>query len=1102
MAGHHETLREKQRIDAICDRFEAAWHGDHRLAIDSLLSEVADDRQADLFDELLVLEIELRSLAGESPQPDEYREKFPQFAGRIAMRFTGVAGPDCRSAGSSGNVQPATGPALGSGPAGGHEVKPDDRTQSSDAPSRFGRFELLGVVGQGGFGTVWKAFDPLLNRSVALKIPRHGPKCPRDTAIVLQEARAAARLRHAAVVQVHEVGEEGNTVYIATEYIEGCSLREYLSEHRMPVRQVIELAIRLADALHHAHGLGVIHRDVNPSNILLDSTQSAWIADFGLAHHLDSQDGQGQASEMLGTLAYMPPEYASGNAQSADARADIYSLGVVLFELLTGRRPFEGDGDSVRQAILEQVPTSPRRLNPEISRNLDAICLKCLAKDPGRRYRTAEDLSLDLTRFLRGEPVDARPIAVPIRIWLWCRRKPILAGMILTIVLLMLAIVAGSLVHSARTAALLRVAQSNLYFHRILAAQHSWDDNKIDFFRTLLKECPEEQRKWEWYFLRNLPKSADKTLELAGGWVTYSPDGTRIATAGCERAVKIWDAHTGEMLFALRGHEGFPSSVSFSPDGGRVASAGGSDKTVMLWDLASRRSIGRFSGHRGSVVRVRFSADGRRLVSAGLDKTARIWDIGTGKELHCLRHEGRVWAIDVSPDGRWIASVSGKGGFSRIQFWDFESGQKVWELRGFGREADLAFSPDGKRFAVADGRAAVRVFDCGSREQIQSIVTHAGQHPHVTYSSDGSFLASNQWNNSIKIWNAATGAEVRTIRGQTSHVQSLAFRSGGTELAFGTTHDFVFVYDIRNEPGTVTLRGHGEPVSCLAFSPDGAWLASGGEDGTLRLWSPKQSGSSEVLTRLDTTVRAVAFSPDSRRLAINGEEATVQVWDLAQRKCALVLRGHDRPVQSIVYSPDGTMIAAAGRGGRVNVWDAIAGQVLHSLTTSDQDVRSVAFSPCSRWLAVAGRNHRVEMRRLETGRVDFTFDCKYPAIQMQFHPSGQVLAIATSDGSFRFWNFQAGRSHVGFARKLDRSRTTLAFSPDGTRFVTASEQDAVRLWDREHERQLLTLVEGVEVSGLVSFSPCGSYIAAACSNDIRIWKGGSDVAGVGQDAAK
>ncbi len=737
------------------------------------------------------------------------------------------------------------------------------------------------------------------------------------------------------MVQVHEVGEDGDTVYIASEHIEGCSLREYLSEHRMPVRQIVELAIRLAEALHHAHGMGVIHRDVNPSNILLDSTQSAWIADFGLAHHLDTQDGHGQARTMLGTLAYMPPENASGDSQSVDARADVYSLGVVLFELLTGRRPFEGDAESVRQAILKEPPPAIRRLNLEIPRNLEAICLKCLEKEPARRYRTAEDLAFDLRRFLNGEPVNARPISGPMRMWLWCRRKPILAGMMLTIALLMLAVVAGSVTYSVRTAALLRVAQTNLYFHRILAPQQSWQVNDIDDFRALLEDCPEEQRKWEWYYLRGLPKSADKTLKLAGGWGTYSPDGARIATGGCEKAVKIWDADTGKVLFALRGHRSFPCSVAFSPDGGRVASAGGTDKTLVLWDLGSRRPIGVFEGHGGSVVRVRFSPDGRRLVSASLDKTARIWDIGTGKELHCLRHEGRVWAVDVSPDGKSVASVSGKGGFSRIQFWDFESGRKVWELRGFGRESDLAFSPDGKRLAVADGRANVRMFDIGSHEQVLSIATSAGQHPHVVFSPDGSSLASNQWDNSVKIWDTATGAEIRTIRGQTAPVQSLAFRPLNTELAFGTTRDFVFIYDTRNEPGTVTLRGHEGRLTCLTFSPDGSCLASGSEDGTLRLWSPERGGSSEVLAHFKTSVHAAAFSPDSRRLAFRGEDSTVQVWDIAQRKCALVLQGHERPVQAIAYSPDGTQIASAGCGGTVKVWDSSTGQVLHSLAVRD-----------------------------------------------------------------------------------------------------------------------------------------------------------------------
>ncbi len=974
----------------------------------------------------------------------------------------------------------------------GADIPVDDRPpifRPLNSGSHLGRFKLDAPIGRGGFGTVWRAYDPLLRRTVALKIPRGGRVSAHDRVTILQEARAVARLRHTAIVQVYEVGEAGDAVYIASEYIEGISLGEHLTTHRIPVLQAVRMCVRLAEALDHAHEAGIIHRDLKPSNILLDSEHTAWLTDFGLARHLDAEEQPKNSTAVIGTLAYMPPEQARGDAQDADCRADIYSMGVILFELLTGQRPFKGENETLRRAILEQQPPRPRQFDRNIPRDIEAICLKCLAKDPAHRYANAEELASDLRRFTRQEPVSARPIPAPVRIWRWCRRQPIQAAMLFVISMLVLSVTIGSIQYSFHSARLLNRAREQTYFHYINAAERSWRSNDVSYFRTLLDDCPQDLRQWEWRYLRQLLRSSKHILELAGGAVAYSPDGRRIATAGCQKEVKIWDAQTGSLLFRLRGHTDYPCSVAFSPDGQKLVSAGGNDKLVVVWDLSKRRIIRTFKGHDEAVVATKFSPDGRRIVSASSDNTVRIWDLNVSQEVHQLKHDGRVWAIDISPDGAVIATASGRDDRSRIQGWNMDTGARMWELPGDGHQADLAFSPDGKCLAVADSLQNVRIYDRQTLQRIQIIDTFVGYAPHLTFSPDGTRIAANQADNSVRIWDAERGTVIETIRGQNSRVQNVAFRPASTEIAFGTVRDFVFVYDAGAEQGTTLLRTQQDRITAIGFSPEGSQLASCGEDGLIQTWDVRQGGTGTRLAKIATPLRSLAYSPDGRFLATCGDDQIARVWDLAAAKCVTEFAAHSRGLQAIAYSPDGTLIATAGRSRQVKVWEPLSGRVKHSFEHAKREVRSVAFSPDGQFLAVAGPGHLVELWELAAEERAFTIDCGVPVYQVAFAPRQEVLAIAAADGSFRFWNWKSNEVQEKSPRNTERSRTSIVFNPSGTRFVTAVAQGSIWLWDVEYKHRLLTLGDSGETVGIATVSPCGRYIAAVRPGKITIWNG-------------
>src|SRR5262245_47497919 len=619
------------------------------------------------------------------------------------------------------------------------------RTATAGVPG----YEILSELGRGGMGVVYLARQTKLNRLVALKMILAGAHAgPRERERFRIEAQAAAQLQHPNIVQIHEIGENEGHPYLALEYVSGGSLAALLTGNPWPPRDAARLIEPLARAIHHAHERGIIHRDLKPANVLLATTSvqeqprtallaenrlqhAVKITDFGLAKQLDEAErrteglGPTRSGAVMGTPSYIAPEQASGKIGMVGPPADVYSLGAILYEMVTGRPPFRGETplDTVLQVMADD-PISPRQLQPKLPRDLETICLKCLNKETWRRYETASGLADDLQRFLKDEPIQARPLSAVHRMVKWARRKPALALLISgATAVVVVAFVASLMVNfklnnaaererrqaeqaneqrqvaekqkqkaeQMRAEAERETNQARHSLYALQLAQVSTLSDRDPFLaKSLLEDpnrCPPDLRDFTWGYLHRLCRR--ERTPLAGhletvSAVAFGPDSHWLASAGWDHTIRLWTPQKSTPFLTLTAHDGLIPALAISGDGSLLATAS-DDKTVKLWTIQRPmvpvapgvevmwpfprlRERAVLPGHQGGVRAVAFSPDGLTLATAGYDSAIKLWDVKKGKELATLRGHARVvWTLAFSPDGKLLASGSED---QAIKLWD------------------------------------------------------------------------------------------------------------------------------------------------------------------------------------------------------------------------------------------------------------------------------------------------------------------------------------------------------------------------------------------------------------------------------------------------
>jgi WD40 repeat protein/tRNA A-37 threonylcarbamoyl transferase component Bud32 len=977
----------------------------------------------------------------------------------------------------------------------------------------FGDYELLEEIAHGGMGVVFKARQKKLNRIVALKMILAGDLASGELVQRFYlEAEAAAHLDHPGIVPIYEVGELQGRSYYSMALVEGGSLAQRVKDHPLPPREAVGLLVQVAEAVAYAHQRGIIHRDLKPSNILLDEAGHPKVSDFGLAKQVASDSHLTTTGQVVGTPSYMPPEQASGKHDAIGPAADIYSLGAVLYCLVAGRPPFESANmmETLKQ-VLEQEPVSPRRLNAGVPRDLETICLKCLQKEPGKRYASAQALAEDLGRWQRHEPIAARPVGSAERLWRWCRRNPVVAGLVAGVALSLLL---GTIVASyfavqasrkadiaerrekeAREAKLL--SDHRLYDAEIGLIYQAWKDARIAEVEQSLETLEKSFRGFEWDYLASLCHLDLLTLTGHDGtmWsVAFSPNGRWLASGGNDRTVRIWDTVKGQEVRALRGHSDVVLCVAFDPAGRRVASCG-RDKTVRIWDPATGALLSTLPGHKHAIRAFAFSPDGKQLISTSgpFDGDGRplpgeviVWDPAAGRQVGTVAGQRQVFSVAFSPDGRWFAGACGDG---TVQLWDAHTTQEVCNLRGHtGVVRSVAFSLDSCRLVTTGDDKTIRLWDIGGRKEFLTLRGHVLGGTGVAFSPDGHHLASSSYDRTIKIWDAETGQELRTLRGHILQVGCLAYSPDGRRLATASADGAVKIWDAAADPTPVSLRGHKNWIRRVLFSPDGTRVISAGMDGTVRLWDANTDALLQTLDGHAGEIRGLAIDQQGRRLASSGEDGCVRVWDVNEGRLAFNCRGGGKEVWGVSLSPDGQLLAGEGRDGAIRMWDLSSGQEICILQGHTGDVRSLAFSPDGRWLASGGDDKTIRIWEVSTG-VELLTLCRHtePVGQVAFSADGKWLASGSQDGTARIWDTASGdeiacfRGHTG---------DSVAFSPDSTRLVTTWRRGGVdqivTVWDLTSRQPVLTLpMREREIYDAV-FSPDGKQLAVA-SDSVELW---------------
>ncbi len=987
----------------------------------------------------------------------------------------------------------------------GHAEDAADRSGLHETvPERFGRYRLLRKIGEGAMGRVYEAEQDHPHRRVALKVIRPGAASSEAERRFRVEAEVLGWLQHPGIAQIFEAGtaetDLGLQPFFAMEFVEGEDLAEHARSGELGVRERLELVAAVCDAVEYAHQKGVIHRDLKPGNILVDASGQPKVLDFGVARAIDADlqttTLQTSAGQLVGTLAYMSPEQAAGDPRELDTRSDVYALGVICFELCSGRLPHALAGLSVAQAvrvIQEEDTTRLSSIDLAFHGDVDTIVSTALEKDKNRRYPSAAAMAADIRRFLADEPIQARPTSTLYRLRKFARRNRALVG---GIAATFVALVAGTVLatwFAIREAEQNAEATRQTYRAGMMVAANAVETGRVDRAAVQLEASPESLRGWEWRHLKSRLDGSLVTLredsQITG--VGFSASGDRVVVAS--RTLRVRDVDTGEALHEFPPDEGDFYTTGTYVAGGRWIAAGTARGSVRIWDAETFGEVVVLTDESAKIKRLVVADDGSHAVAVDSRSTLRWWALPEGRLLG-TREGGDV---ALGPDHRTLAVVHESTpvwGPGTIQLLDMPTATNTGIVLGGHslRITRVVYSPDGSRIASSSQDESVRLWDSSTGREIDRMSEHSGFVHAVAFSPDGQLVASSAEDFTVRIWDVASRA-VTTLVGHTSPVYEIAFSADGGRLVSGARDGTVRVWDAGG-PFDVPSGDSAPGVAC--FSPDDSLVAWPTVDPmTLRVWD-RDTGRALATARGPEGIPqfySIIFDGTGDRIIAAASH--IVVWDARTLDELLVISGTGRRYQTVAISPDGRWLVAGDGAAELTLFDATTGEHSARRRHGGIEVFNVAFSPDGTRVASFDRFRTVRLWDSDDLRPIWQ-TAKEPDRQrlypyrlyqaLDFHPDGDVIASLSAENTVRLRDVASGE-HVGEVGGHSGILTAVAFAPDGDRLVTGDRAGTIILWDARTLDQIVELDAGGGNVATARFSHDGESLLTAGDYSMRIW---------------
>lgn len=1003
------------------------------------------------------------------------------------------------------------------------------------ARQQFGDYELLDEISRGGMGVVFKARQLSLDRVVAIKMLLFGPVA--NTKVVQRfrtEAAAAASLQHPNIVAIHEVGLHENQHFFVMDYVAGRSLADIVHDGPLEPKRAATYVKLVAEAIQHAHERGILHRDLKPSNVLIDENDQPRVTDFGLAKRLEKETELTLSGQVLGSPNYMPPEQAAAHRGLVGKRSDVYSLGAILYHLLTGRAPFIAPtvADTLAQ-VQTADPVSPTVLNPHLPKDLKTICLKCLEKEPGRRYQTAQELAQDLGHFLSGETIMARPVGPAGKTWRWCRRKPVVAALSASVVLLFLLGFAGVAWQAQRATEARDLAQGRLYAAQMKLAHAAVREGRTGGALAMLRALqprPGERdfRGFDWRYLCGLcldsPSEVLATNAAGFQSVAFSPDGRTVALGTGDGWVELFDVRTrGQVRRWQADLEGIDQLVFYPRNNNWLATLSGHGSgTLEIWDIRRPEVVLSIAAARGDQVDFAFSSGGKFLVTQGTNAVSlNVWELRTSgsnsRPASVLKTSlGYCGPAAFSPDDRMLA-VCTPGQRTVVDLYGLVEGRLTnLPLAHVDAVYAIAFSPDGSLLATGGGDERVVLWDVRQRTNLWTKPVDFIFATSIAFSRDGRRLFASGYDQNIRSWDLEDPKQVQTWRGHAARINRLAMAPDGSSLVSASDDGTARVWPLAKMDSASALPP-GQPFNTLFSSEDVpsskpehvvvcGLAVSPGQD---RVAASEQRrlllcdlGSGTVLTNVTareifapkpSALRGVSFSPDGNQLAVGSADGRVAFLDASTlRRLGEPLRVHTDAITHIGYALNGSVLVTGGGSGTgVKLTDAATRRVLAQFSGFEGffPQQPIALSSDGKRLATGSPEGRVVIRDIVSLQIVARSPMKVNVTgDLAFSPDGNWLAIPDTRGPILLWDLkrpERWRKLAGHAGAAVR----VTFSPDSRTLASGGMDHTMRLWHPNMDQELAVLTGHTEWIWCIAFADHGNaLLSGGRDGTLRLWR--------------